>query len=127
LSAWMTDVRFEPLAGQLGEEGERRLVTLREDSPYQSYVIETIRVTPLQHYVVKVMPQTGSDFFGFADWTFSQLGSKTCIVYTIYNELTVLSMADAEFRRFAQEQYAVTREQVAKNNERLRMLAEAAS
>lgn len=125
MGAWMTGHRFKNIQGRRGEEGEVRLVKPEGNTPYRSYFIKTVRVTPCEQYVVKVTPEDGAEYLGFADFSFTEAGGKTHIIYDIYMELTVMRVSDKEFRKFHDEQYATAHQEVARNNQNLKSLVEA--
>ena len=121
---WMTDNRFLPVGGERGEEGEVRQVVPKEETPYRAYLIETVRIIPFEQYVLKVVSEEGSDYFGFADFSFTEVGDQTRLIYDIYVELKVTGKSEEEFQRFSSEQYAITRELVTQNNQNLKALVE---
>jgi hypothetical protein len=124
MDVWMTDNRFQTIEGQCGEEGEVRLVRPKEATLYSAYFIKTVRATPFAQYVLKVIPEKGNDYFGYADFSFTEADGKTHLIYDIYVELKVAEMSDAEYRRFSQEQYENGRGAVARNNQHLKSLVE---
>jgi hypothetical protein len=122
MAAWMGGLRFQGVSGKRGEEGEVRLVTTAEDTPYRAFFIKTVRCTPLEQYVLKVTPESGADYLGFADFSFFATDERTHIVYDIYVELAIPDMSEEAFQRLSAEQYATARRDVAANHERLKAL-----
>ena len=122
--AWMSGLSFERIAGRRGEEGEVRLVTPAGATPYDAYFITVVRATPLRQFVYKVTPRQGTDYLGFADFSFNEMDGKTHLVYDIYLELAVPEMSAEAFQRFADQQYSIARRDVAVNNLNLKSLVE---
>jgi hypothetical protein len=125
MDVWMTDNRFQTIEGARGEAGEVRLVRPKEATPYAAYFIRAVRATPYVQYVLKVVPEKGHDYFGYADFSFTETDGKTHLIYDIYVELKVAEMSDAEYRRFSREQYEKGWLAVARNNQNLKSLVEA--
>jgi polyketide cyclase/dehydrase/lipid transport protein len=124
MSKWMSGLRFQNVAGTAGEEGEVRLVTAQADGTYPSYLITTVRVKPFEQYVLKVKPEEGSDYFGFADFSFTGRNGMTQLVYDIYLELRVVAADKDELRKIREQQCAGIRADVTRNNEALKRLVE---
>jgi hypothetical protein len=124
MDVWMTDNTFQDIDGKRGEEGQLRLVTPKEAGPYASYYIKTVRARPFEQYVLKVIPQQGDDYLGFADFSFTERRGRTHLIYDIYVELHVAPMSDEQFREFSRQQYDRGRLQVNRNNQNLKSLVE---
>ena len=124
MGSWMSGIRFQHIRGRDGEEGEVRRVTEGGGSPYGSYFITTVRVTPLERYVVRVASEGGGDYFGFAAFSFSAAGNKTHLIYDIYLELRQQGQTAARVRQSCEEQHAITRQEVSRNNQNLKSLVE---
>jgi len=122
---WMENLRFQRVSGAAGQEGEVRLVTsTQEGTAYPAYFITAVRVVPFEQYVLKVRPQTGGAYFGFADFSFESAPGAVRVIYDIYNELNVPAMSDQAFREFAAQQHDAARLDIARNNRNLKALAE---
>lgn len=124
MDVWMTDNTFQDIEGKRGEEGQLRLVTPKESGPYASYYIKTVRARPFEQYVLKVIPQRGADYVGFADFSFTERGGRTHLTYDIYVQLHVAQMSEEQFREFSRQQYERGRWLVNRNNQNLKSLVE---
>jgi hypothetical protein len=124
MDVWMTDNTFQDIEGKRGEEGQLRLVTPKESGPYASYYIKTVRARPFEQYVLKVIPQLGDDYLGFADFSFTEQHGKTHLIYDIYVELHLANMSEEQFREFSRQQYERGRLLVNRNNQNLKSLVE---
>ncbi len=124
MSRWMSDLTFERVSGRDGEEGEIRLVTPANSTPYRAYFATTVRVRPFEQYVLKVRPQEGSDYWGFADFSFAEASGKTHLVYDIYLELKVSGADEEALRTLSQEQHRSVYQEVARNNQNLKRWVE---
>jgi hypothetical protein len=124
MGKWMSGLRFKNVEGTAGEVGEVRLVTAQADGTYPSYFITTVRVKPFEQYVLKVKPEEGVNYFGFADFSLTDRNGRTCLIYDIYLELIVAAAGKEGLRKIREEQCAGIRADVTKNNEALKRLIE---
>jgi hypothetical protein len=124
MGKWMSGLRFQNIKGNAGEEGQVRLVTPDRDSLYHAYFITTVRARPFEQYVLKVTPEQGTDYFGFADFSTMERDGKTHMIYDIYLELKVATETEQELRRISEEQCANVRAEVLRNNETLKRIVE---
>lgn len=124
MGAWMADAHFKYVAGQPGKEGEVRLYWEKNDP---AYLIEAILVAPLERYVLKVVPQQGSDLVAFAAFDFNEAGGKTKVVYDLYWTFSMaFDGSDAELHKFHDEQYEIALRGIEVNNQNLKALVERA-
>ena len=124
MGAWMSGLKFQAIEGDPGSEGEVRRVTPVGDSVYGAYHIRAARVTPFEQYVVKITPAQGSDYLGFADFSFFEERGRTRIIYDIYLQLTLPPMDAQALQKFSDEQYAAVREEANRNHRNLKTLIE---
>ena len=125
MGAWMSGLHFATVSGRRGEEGEVRLVSPVGQTPYGAYFVKTVRATAARQFVMRVTPKTGTDYFGFADFSFYARGERTMLVYNIYVELNMSGRTDEKSRAaFCADQDKVTRTEVNGNNQNLKILVE---
>jgi len=125
MDKWMSGLRFQDIRGKAGDEGQVRLVTPEGESLYRSYFITTVCVRPFAQYVLKVTPERGTDYLGFADFSITERDGRTHMIYDIYLELRVAAASAEELLRVRADQYASVRAEALRNNEALKSLAEA--
>jgi hypothetical protein len=126
LQTWMIGLQFKHIEGEHGEEGEVRRVTPDGESQYRAYFIRTVRVKRHEQYVLNVVPQQGEDYWGFADFSFTETEGSTRLVYDIYLQLKVSGKNSEELSELCAEQHQKVYEEVTRNNENLKFLIEGA-
>lgn len=123
MGKWMTQIHLQSVGGVSGQEGEIRLVRPADDHSAAGYTIKTVRIVPLEQYVVKVVSENPV-FDGYGDFSFAESDGKTRMVYDIYMEFLVPEMSEEKFRQFAAAQRAGSLKRMDENNNRLKLLVE---
>lgn len=125
MEAWMAGMRLQHIDGPNGEVGEVRLVTsTNREKPENDYFIQTVRVTPLEQYVVKVVPKRREQYAGYADFSFTETDGKTRLIYDIYVDRPASPMSEEELRKLRDEEHANGYKSVDINNRNLKALVE---
>lgn len=119
---WMRGVKFEPVEGESGAVGEVRRV---REAGGSSYLIKVVRIVPEQEYVVKVLPDAPSGYFGYAAFRFRGNARRTSMTYDIYVEdSTETPKVAAAMRSECAREEADTRVELLRNNRELKRWVE---
>ena len=121
IDAWLRD-NFKTVKGKAGEEGEVRQAT--SEGAMSSYLVTTLRIKPLEQLVLKVSPEKGSDFIGFAVFSFADLGGQTRFIHDFYFEAAEPEVRKEEARPSCKEQDENTQRGVEKNAQDLKTFVE---
>jgi hypothetical protein len=124
MNAWMAENRLQTIYGSRGQEGEIQLVTPRENGAFDPYTVTTVRVTPREQYVVRVLTKKATVYSGFADFSFTEAEGRTHLTYDIYVESIVPMVSDDESKRISKEQHKNASEVVSRSLQNLKSLVE---
>jgi hypothetical protein len=124
LASWKDSIgSLDHVSGEPGAEGELEFMTPAGGTAEQGFFVQTVLLAPPRQFVIKVFPKDDS-FFCFADFTLTENGGVTHIIYNVYTEDRFEGMTEEEARALGEKIRQATIDKHNAENRRLKELVE---
>jgi uncharacterized protein YndB with AHSA1/START domain len=124
LASWKDSIgSLDHVSGEPGAEGELKFMTPAGGTAEDGFFIKTVLLVPPKQFVIKVFPKDDS-FLCFADFTLTEEGGITHIVYDVYTEDRFVGVTDEKALALGEKIRQATIDKHNTENRRLKELVE---